>query len=278
MGLSTSNDVRISLDTQMTLLNEFTTTGHPKEPWCHIGSDLLGSDEIYRFPFAILEIKLQNVTETPEWLRRTLADIEAIQVHKFSKFQHGMAFLHPERVPILPHWHKDFTEWHEAKARQRAKKQTAAAEMLTSMRPSCDEDVTVPTIRGQVHPTGKGHKLKDMENLDPKAIFAAERTLLHYAEKGMYVGAVGVTLLYQNSRPMRSLGGVLSSIAVVYYMWCLYEYYNRIQRIKSRAAVAKTSLLRLDWAHGPLIAGVLIMLVLLLSLASAGVRFEKQMQ
>ena len=26
-----------------------------------------------------------------------------------------MAFLHPQRVAILPHWHKDFEEWHKAK-------------------------------------------------------------------------------------------------------------------------------------------------------------------
>merc|ERR1719401_1699142 len=115
--LSTSNEVRVSLDTQMTLLNEFSGLGHKHDPWCHISSDPLRKSDVYRFPFAILEIKLQNVTETPLWLRQTLADIEAIQVHKFSKFQHAMAFLHPEKVPIMPHWHQDFQEWHEKKDR-----------------------------------------------------------------------------------------------------------------------------------------------------------------
>ena len=31
---------------------------------------------------------------------------------------------------------------------------------------------------------------EDMENLDPKAVFANERTLLHYAEKGMQHGLI----------------------------------------------------------------------------------------
>ena len=53
----------------------FTGQGHPKEPWCHVESDLLTTDEVYRFPFAILEIKLQNVSETPMWLRQTLVVI-----------------------------------------------------------------------------------------------------------------------------------------------------------------------------------------------------------
>ena len=31
------------------------------------------------------------------------------------KLRHAMAFLHPQRVPILPHWHKDFQEWQNKK-------------------------------------------------------------------------------------------------------------------------------------------------------------------
>ena len=38
-----------------------------------------------------------------------------------------------------------------------------------------------------VHSTGV-ISAEDMENLDPKAVFANERTLLHYAEKGMQLG------------------------------------------------------------------------------------------
>merc|ERR1719183_2997542 len=92
--LATSNEVRISLDTQMTLINEFQGEGHPSDAWCLTSADQVSEEEVYRFPFAILEIKLQNVTETPQWLKQTLADIGAVQVHKFSKFQHAMAFLH----------------------------------------------------------------------------------------------------------------------------------------------------------------------------------------
>ena len=32
--------------------------------------------------------------------------------------RHAMAFLHPQRVAILPHWHRDFEEWHKAKERE----------------------------------------------------------------------------------------------------------------------------------------------------------------
>jgi len=33
----------------------------------------------------------------------------------------------------------------------------------------------------------EAERAEDMENLDPKAVFANERTLLHYAEKGMWL-------------------------------------------------------------------------------------------
>lgn len=257
--LSTSNEVRISLDTQMTLLNEFRGEGHASEPWCRVSSDKLGEDEVYRFPFAILEIKLQNVSETPLWLRQTLAEIEAIQVHKFSKFQHGMAFLHPERVPILPHWHQDFLDWHEQKARNAD---------FTNVRNSQDDDDAVPLVRTQVAPGGEGHHLKDMENLDPKAVFANERTLLHYAEKGMYTGMLAVVMLAQEGA-VKSTGVILSVSTGLFFVWALCEYFFRLQRISGRASVAKSSLLRLDVAHGPLFVGMLVLLVLVLSVVNS---------
>mmetsp|Transcript_76774 Transcript_76774/g.225400 ORF Transcript_76774/g.225400 Transcript_76774/m.225400 type:complete len:679 (+) Transcript_76774:84-2120(+) len=259
--LSTSNEVRVSLDTQMSLLNEYMEGGHPNSPWCHIASDVLHKEEVYRFPFAILEVKLQNVSETPLWLRQTLADIEATQVHKFSKFQHGMAFLHPDKVSMLPHWHQDFYEWHQAQVQG----QLPRSRGVSNTSSDSVELATVPKLRAMVAPTGEGHMLKDMKDLDPKAVFANERTLLHYAEKGLYSGALAVALLHL---PGLQLAGVLLAVATgLYLLWALQEYYLRLGRITGRAAVAKDKFgLRLDLAHGPLIVVSLIGFVLLLSM------------
>ena len=40
---------------------------------------------------------------------------------------------------------------------------------------------------GKVYMAVEQQNAEDMENLDPKAVFANERTLLHYAEKGMWL-------------------------------------------------------------------------------------------
>jgi len=272
---SDDNKVRVSLDTQLSFLNEFREAGHKDGPWCHIGTDQLTKDDVYRFPFAILEIKLQNVPEPPQWLKQTLADIEAIQVHKFSKFQHAMAFLHPEKVPILPHWHQDFKEWHDKRDRlykSRKERKTAPNSTLSCVLSSQSslDGMDVPQVGAAVeHPRGEGHVLKDMKSLDPKGVFANERTLLHYAEKGMYVGALAVMLLHQPGRMHKVVGGILSLSTGVFYVWALYFYYVRLDFMVGRQKVGKDKLLRLDWVSGPVVVGALIMLVLAISLAEA---------
>jgi len=266
--LATDNKVRVSLDTQMSLLNEYMDGGHPNKPWCHIGSDPLSRNDVYRFPYAILEIKLQDVSEAPLWLRQTLNDIEAIQVHKFSKFQHAMAFLHPQRVPILPHWHKDFQDWHDSKDQSAMRKFNRSHQQVASIlrSASVDFDLAVPRINRIVAPAGEGHFLKDMENLDPKAVFANERTLLHYAEKGMYVAALAVALLNQHSQTSKVFGAALTFITAIYYIWILIAYFDRLREITGRSKVGKNKLARLDWENGPFLAGGMVLLILVFSL------------
>mmetsp|Transcript_535 Transcript_535/g.1462 ORF Transcript_535/g.1462 Transcript_535/m.1462 type:complete len:420 (+) Transcript_535:158-1417(+) len=269
--LATDNKVRISLDTQMSLLNEYMSGGHPSPPWCHIASDSLQKHDVYRFPYAILEIKLQDVAEAPLWLRQTLNDIGAIQVHKFSKFQHAMAFLHPQRVPILPHWHQDFQKWDEqqkqAQAMLRKRSPQEVVDMVKSS--SMKEDINVPEVASIVAPHGEGHFLKDMENLDPKSVFANERTLLHYAEKGLYVAAVAVVLMNHHNKEIKVFGGLLSVLTAIYYIWILVAYFQRLRDITGRSKVGKNRESRLDWEVGPWLAAGMVAIVLAYTLHKA---------
>merc|ERR1719330_1074201 len=130
------------------------------------------------------------------------------------------------------------------------------------------EELQVPNLKAVVAPGGEGHFLKDMQNLDPKAVFANERTLLHYAEKGLYAGSLAVLMLHQPG-VSRISGAFLAVAAGLFYIWIFVEYQGRLKRITGRAAVAKDKLgLRLDLAHGPLIVVGLVGLVLLLSIAT----------
>ncbi|EEA05857.1 uncharacterized protein CMU_016060 [Cryptosporidium muris RN66] len=103
-----NNQIRFSIDTNLCMVNEYIPNGHQNEPWCRLAEEVLSKNEVTRFPYAILEVKLQ--TEQPIWVSEMLKRCSATLVYKFSKFQHGMAILHKDKVPILPHWAEDFEE------------------------------------------------------------------------------------------------------------------------------------------------------------------------
>jgi len=275
--LSTSNDVRISLDTQMTLLNEFQGEGHAQQPWCHLGGDRLEETDVYRFPFAILEVKLQDISEPPQWVKEILGEIDATQVHKFSKFQHAMAFIHPERVPLLPHWHGEFRRWHDRLYQVDANKRilvrpSRAASFLSSRASQCEID-EVPDLLSMKCPASEGHMLKDLEYIDPKSIFANERTLLHYAEKGLYLSTVSIALLKFDHMSAQISGLVLLLLTTCYFLWMLKEYRSRLQRITGRGCNTKDPTLRLHSEHGPAVVAALIVVMLALSVAGAGLNY-----
>lgn len=106
--------VRISLDTELTMIREDNLDGQQRcgNNWrrTEIGIDYpfsqLPSEEIERFPYAVLEVKLQTQAgqESPEWVRELIRSHLVEPVPKFSKFIHGTATLFPTRIHLLPFW------------------------------------------------------------------------------------------------------------------------------------------------------------------------------
>ncbi|KAK6540657.1 vacuolar transporter chaperone [Orbilia ellipsospora] len=105
--------VRISLDTELTLIRE-DNHGRSRagDNWrrMDIGVDWpfknLPAEDIERFPYAVLEVKLQTQSgqEPPQWIRDVIASHLVEAVPKFSKFLHGTATLFPKDIKILPFW------------------------------------------------------------------------------------------------------------------------------------------------------------------------------
>ncbi|OEH78663.1 hypothetical protein cyc_01681 [Cyclospora cayetanensis] len=71
--LATSNEVRISLDTNLCMVNEFRPQRQEESGsnWCRLADELLGKDEVVRFPYAILEVKIQQ-EPPPTWVQSML--------------------------------------------------------------------------------------------------------------------------------------------------------------------------------------------------------------
>jgi hypothetical protein len=106
--------VRISLDTELTMVREDNLDGRRRagDNWrrMDIGIDYpfsqLPPEDVERFPYAILEVKLQTQhgQEPPAWVRELIASHLVEAVPKFSKFIHGTATLFPTRINLLPYW------------------------------------------------------------------------------------------------------------------------------------------------------------------------------
>ncbi|KAL2270222.1 hypothetical protein VTJ83DRAFT_2406 [Remersonia thermophila] len=106
--------VRISLDTELTMIREDNLDGVRRsgDNWrrMDIGVDYpfsqLPPKDIVRFPYAILEVKLQTQLgqEPPDWVRQLTSSHLVEAVPKFSKFIHGVATLFPDRIHLLPYW------------------------------------------------------------------------------------------------------------------------------------------------------------------------------
>ena len=106
--------VRISLDTELTMTREDNLDGRQRsgKDWrrTDIGIDWpfnqLPDDDITRFPYAVLEVKLQTAAgqEPPQWIRDLISSHIVEAVPKFSKFIHGTATMFPTRIDLLPFW------------------------------------------------------------------------------------------------------------------------------------------------------------------------------
>ncbi|KAF9574799.1 vacuolar transporter chaperone [Mortierella alpina] len=107
--------VRISLDTELTLIREDNMDNRRRcgDNWrrMDIGIDWpftqLQDDDICRFPYAVLEVKLQTQhgQEPPEWVRELVNSHLVESVPKFSKFIHGVSTLIEHRVELFPFWY-----------------------------------------------------------------------------------------------------------------------------------------------------------------------------
>ncbi|KAL1955360.1 hypothetical protein VTO42DRAFT_8642 [Malbranchea cinnamomea] len=106
--------VRISLDTELTMIREDNLDGRTRagNNWrrMDIGIDYpfrqLPPEDVVRFPYAILEVKLQTQAgqEPPQWIQELTSSHLVEAVPKFSKFIHGTVNLFPDRINLLPYW------------------------------------------------------------------------------------------------------------------------------------------------------------------------------
>ncbi|KAI9486827.1 MAG: VTC domain-containing protein [Benjaminiella poitrasii] len=104
-------NVRINIDNDLTFIREDNFGGVVRrglDDWRRpdVGIDYpfsyLDENEILRFPYAVLETKVQK--KIPAWLSKLLSSHLVHEVPRFSKYLHGASYLFRDRIPLLPWW------------------------------------------------------------------------------------------------------------------------------------------------------------------------------
>ena len=110
-----------------------------------------------RFPYAVLEVKLSGTNDFPDWVVAMIRDCRCVQVHKFSKYQHALAFLHQDKAIVAPHW---YTHFLDLAAAEREKEERRAAAKTLQEKLDWDEDDALPAK--VLKKIGDNHEIRDM--------------------------------------------------------------------------------------------------------------------
>ncbi|KAI8641648.1 VTC domain-containing protein [Parasitella parasitica] len=100
---------RVSLDTQVAFMKELGPTWRRNDIGESYPFDHLTKDEVYFFPYAVLETKFSggdatSFTSTPEWLNQLVESQLVYEVPYFSKYLHGASYFYRKQLPMLPWW------------------------------------------------------------------------------------------------------------------------------------------------------------------------------
>eukprot|EP00928_Gymnodinium_smaydae_P021815 TRINITY_DN1853_c1_g2_i1.p1 TRINITY_DN1853_c1_g2~~TRINITY_DN1853_c1_g2_i1.p1 ORF type:complete len:989 (+),score=146.90 TRINITY_DN1853_c1_g2_i1:314-2968(+) len=292
---STSNDVRISIDTGLSFVDELRGMDIDNE-WCRrISSEGVDNKEVMHFPWAVLEVKL--TAGQPPWVESLLETGLLHELQKFSKFSHGMASIY-ERSGILresPYW---FDSIKCDCASSESSKDAAENAVVSQASPVITPEVSLTSAGEALLPSQRSRslgekqfsKLNDMEEgkaarshsrcfnlwrtdiqsqsskseipqrpgkVEPKTYFANERTFIQWVSP--VIGLVTVALGVQGAAGFFGSTRVALLGAIlnaVGVIWMLFALYMYLKRLRKLQRHDSTGW---DARCGP------IMLVLLLA-------------
>ncbi len=191
-----------------------------------------------------MEVKLAGLAENPPWVQDMLEQCQVTQVYKFSKFQHAMAFLHSDKLEVLPHWFPDFAALNATPGTpmRRGSEGTEGSYSLARVLDSQEEPHATAfdpanVCSKRVDKTSFGHKVRNMRLLEPKSFFANERTFLHYVRHGIFVLLLIHFLPQVGSETLRTWSFVFAPALTTYFVWCWATYRKRAESIRLRWSV-----------------------------------------
>jgi uncharacterized membrane protein YidH (DUF202 family) len=255
--LPEDNSVRVSLDTDLSMIRERVAWG---QEW-YVSDDRLLDSDVHRFPYAVLEIKLQGgEASRPPWVTALLDSELLIPVEKFSKFGHGCAVLYNRQVPLLPYWFQgreaefvreqadDTTESiagavGEVMERRASRKRESSNPAAASQREQDEEQggaedggvlgAVSSFCCGLLPDEGSRQLEKGKVKIEPKTYFANERTYLQWFNAGSVLGSLSVAMLHLPGKSY--VGGLLFlPVAVAIMLYALSTFQLRLRLLRRR--------------------------------------------
>ncbi|KAG1458117.1 hypothetical protein G6F56_006467 [Rhizopus delemar] len=217
--------VRISLDSELCMVRE-DNEGKKRsgDHWRQTGIEYpFRSSDVCRFPYAVLEVKLQTHVgqEPPEWITDLVQSHLVESVPKFSKFIHGCATLLEEKISLLPFWlpqmDVDIRKPCRALNAQGRQDDQDSLRIHTTTVNSNDEE-------------GESSRLSVL-TVPPKTFMANERTFFSWLHFTLLLNVLAVGLLHFSDYSGRLAAIALTMVSVIIMLYALYNYHCRIRYI-----------------------------------------------
>uniref|UniRef100_A0A6B2L022 SPX domain-containing protein n=1 Tax=Arcella intermedia TaxID=1963864 RepID=A0A6B2L022_9EUKA len=224
--LTTTNHVRISLDTEMRITKE------PKDPgpnnWAHLGQ--FDPKDVLNFPLGVLEIKLHDYP--PPWVLDLVKEGYLIRAERFSKFQHGIGYHYGDKVHTLPHWfNNNFVNfkvsegsvWYSPGGITIGPESTPTVipkHIKSSLSSFPRHDALVPThfLNIEIDP------INPIKKIEPKVLLASERMIIRWSKLMLLWSSLGIYFVQQHNTAQTIAGYILISISVLLLFYQLYQY------------------------------------------------------
>ncbi|KAI9334814.1 VTC domain-containing protein [Zopfochytrium polystomum] len=226
--------VRISLDTELCLVREDGPTRSGAN-WRRDDSGYpyadLPRDDVIKFPYAVLEIKLQTQfgQAAPRWALDLAASHLVEAVPKFSKFHHAVSMFHTAKVQTVPFW---FYQMDRPILKPRPPEPvSASAEGDEEDRSSLGENEAgsdAAAARGRAAP-GENVKVDRFG----KVFFSNERTFLRWLNFSIQLMTLSLFLTNLGPTPSsRSVGALATLAACGVLLWSLCVFHLRASAIR----------------------------------------------
>jgi SPX domain protein involved in polyphosphate accumulation/uncharacterized membrane protein YidH (DUF202 family) len=270
--------VRISLDTELSLIREDNYGGVQRagDNWrrTDIATDYpfsqLPESDICRFPYAILEVKLQTQlgAEPPIWVQQLVNSHLVEAVPKFSKYIHGVATLLEHHINLLPFWlpqmdvdirREPTTEWKRMRkaigyrsgtpsetssdifdqstvggfnnAAPQLKKKSSLGRLVHKINRVRDEEDEDPD-RDELLENPKIIQLPT--RVEPKVFFANERTFLTWLHFAIILATLALGLLNFSDRVGQFAASIFTIISLLTMGYSVVLFKWRAAKIRNR--------------------------------------------